>query len=211
NNANPPLTTGFFSGNLYASIGYPGNQAEQDFQEVFDYIRIAAAIPDPVGKGRWMTLNLEDVFTTVELHREFLSPDSDASGRLLVIRNKLVRYIWRIIATCTQYKYGEHYRRIASFLLFSDEFRGDSVLSFNWDLLFDQELIALMPMGDMRRGPYHNFEALVLGEHGQSDIVGLPGREPLFLKMHGSLNWFLCSNSKCPSSSTAQILTKTQD
>ncbi|PYV20643.1 MAG: hypothetical protein DMG27_22515 [Acidobacteria bacterium] len=44
NNANPPLTTGFFSGNLYASIRYPGNQAEQDFHEVFEYIRDQAAI-----------------------------------------------------------------------------------------------------------------------------------------------------------------------
>ena len=208
NNANPPLTTGFFSGNLYASIRYPGNQAEQDFHEVFEYIRDQAAISDPVGEGRWMTLNLEDVFTTVELHREFLSPDSDASGRLVVIRNKLVRYIWRIIATCTQYKYGEHYRQIASFF---HEYRDGSVLSFNWDLLFDQELIEIMPTGDMRRGLYHNFEALVLGEYGLSDIVGLPGRQPLFLKMHGSLNWFQCSNSKCPGSSTARILTDTQD
>src|SRR5437016_2503619 len=127
NNANPPLTTGFFSGTLFGSIGYPGSQAEQDFQEVFDYTRVAAAISDPVGEGRWMTLNLEDVFTTVELHREFQSPDSDASGRLLVIRNKLVRYIWRVIATCTQYKYGEHYRQIASFF---HEYRDGSVLSF---------------------------------------------------------------------------------
>ena len=69
----------------------------------------------------------------------------------------------------------------------------DSVVTFNWDLLTDQEFIG--PGGKVF-GQYGNF----LHRVPLSSRDVLPGAiqgEGLFLKLHGSLNWFRCGNRKC--------------
>jgi hypothetical protein len=209
NDANPPLTTGFFSRDLYEKVGYSREQAERDFREAFGYIRGAFAISDsvPVGEGRWASLNVEDVFTSIELDRDFHSPESDAGGRLTVIRNKLVRYLWRVIAHCTQYKYGECFKLVKSFVDGRDDV---SVLTFNWDLLLDQEFMVRMgPQWTIAAGLYQNFVNIVSGEAGVR--TGSPSEAPMFLKMHGSLNWFQCTNPKCVDAPRMEIRPDTQD
>lgn len=206
--ANPPLTRGFFRGDLYHRIDSCGNQVEQHFTKAFQYIRGAFAIPaEPVGEGRWASLNVEDIFTSVELDREFHSPESDTGGRLTVTRNQLVRYLWFVIARCTQYKHGQYYQRVASFV----ESRNDvSVLTFNWDLLLDQEFTAQQGSDwVVKPGAYQNFMSVVLGEEGVRS--GSPLEAPMFLKMHGSLNWFQCANAQCPDSYKIEIKADMQD
>lgn len=78
----------------------------------------------------------------------------------------------------------------------------DSVLTFNWDLLLDQEFHPLRL--DLPAAlHYNNFFGLclkqsLLAEGGLVIIQGPYGEQGRYLKLHGSLNWFYCSNAKCP-------------
>jgi len=125
-----------------------------------------------------------------------------------VIRNKLVRYLWLVIALCTQCKHGQYYQQVTSFV----QRRKDvSVLTFNWDLLLDQEFME-NKMGSgwvIKAGAYQNFVNMVFGEEGVR--TGSASEAPMFLKMHGSLNWFQCANPRCPNPSKMEIRADTQD
>jgi len=191
----PPLTSGFFARSLYDSLRYPGMQAEEDFPEVFDYIRWLNVISDQVGEGLWSSANLEDIFTAIELRRQFSNPESDNGARLQIIRNKLIRYIWRIIGLATVHKYGVFSKKLVEALQ-----PDDSLITFNWDLLLDQELWT--PTGPpLEKKQYLGFFSGVL-----KDFSSLQGNhyhldsetKGLFLKLHGSLNWVQCTNPGCP-------------
>jgi hypothetical protein len=56
--------------------------AEADFKAIFDYARNTLGISDSVGEGRWGELDLEDLFTSIEVHRGFSAPESDHSALL---------------------------------------------------------------------------------------------------------------------------------
>lgn len=186
----PPMISGFFDKDLLDSLRYL--EAEHEFRELIPHIRAARLLGDPFGEGAWKNLNLEEILTAVEIEREFQNPESDPGASLLVVRNGLIRYIRRIIGLCTQNTYGEYYRKLVTALK-----ANDSIITFNWDLLLDQEFI---PMG-MIRGCYSNLLRKVrptdrwLDDHLQYDQT-----DGLFLKLHGSLNWYRCGNPKCPES-----------
>jgi hypothetical protein len=206
NSAAPPLATGFFSKALYDSIGYAASEAERDFGPMFKHIRESFAIPDAVGEGRWADLNIEEVFTNVELLREFLGRDGDAWAEATVARNDLARYLWRIISLCTQRKRGVYYQKVKSLI---DRHVDASILNFNWDLILDQEFMERVGLGwGISPGPYGNFDTIVLGREGV--LTGGHGRWPLYLKLHGSLNWLQCTNQLCPSALGVTVLTDTQ-
>ncbi len=206
NSATPPLATGFFSKGLFDSIGYASNQAQKDFKQVFEYIQESFAISEALGEGRWAELNIEEVFTSVELRREFMGPEGDAWARATVIRNDLARYLWRVISYCTQRKRGVYYRKIKSFI---DSRPDVSVLNFNWDLILDQEFTEREGLGwRVSPGLYRDFCITVLGEEGE--LTGWIAHRPLYLKLHGSLNWLQCTNPICPTASKVTIHADTQ-
>jgi hypothetical protein len=194
----PPLIRGFFKKALLTSIGYPPEDALAEFPNAFEWIRtdFPEVVDDkPLGEPEWESLNLEEVFTALELRREFESPESSAGARLLIARNQLVGYITRIIALCTFNAEGEFTRRLVSKLDVND-----SVLTFNWDLLLDDAFTSISP----RKFQLQNFfdtrqvlsnELKIFPENGTG----------LLLKLHGSLNWFLCTNPKCKFSSEIQM------
>ncbi|MEJ2010299.1 MAG: hypothetical protein P8Z30_19450, partial [Acidobacteriota bacterium] len=195
--ATPPLATGFFTKALYDGMGRDPNSVEENFKPVFEYTRSHFAIDDRLGEGKWLDLNIEDVFSSIELHREFVSPESDTHARLTLARNLLTRYIQRIIGFSTQHKWGMHYRKVKQFAM---ERRDTTVINLNWDLLLDQEFV---DHGNYLVGPYGHFENLLI----PSDIVPrkVGYSDPLYLKLHGSLNWFQCSNPSCSQNSRILI------
>src|SRR6266852_602177 len=87
--ASPPLVNGFFAKELYDAMRYTGAEAEKDFPDAFAYIRKNKAITDHVGQGQWRKLDLEQIFTSIELEREFRSPESDEAAQAVLIRNQL--------------------------------------------------------------------------------------------------------------------------
>lgn len=184
----PPVSTGFFSRSFLERAGYDTQATERDFSDAFAYIRRLKQIPEavPLGDGEWASLDLEEIFTSIELSREFQAQESDALARYTLIRNALVRYVRRMIATCTLRKYGEHSRTLVQSLP-----RDATLITFNYDLLLDQEQIG----GNGFNTHYEHFRQLVLLQRHQALSRLDTG---LFLKMHGSLNWLRCTNIKCP-------------
>jgi NAD-dependent SIR2 family protein deacetylase len=197
--ATPPTTTGFFRGDFLQSIGYKPEDAYKDFSDAFDYIRWVKHIAQdvPVGSGPWADADLEEVLTSVELSREFQGLESDAGAQYVLIRNKLVRYLWRIISICTLRKYGIYSRTLVNHLPWTA-----SLITFNYDLLLDQEQIS---NNEVLSTQYQYFSDLALERERT-----LPQESTgIFLKMHGSLNWFRCTNIKCFSNPSARLETNT--
>jgi hypothetical protein len=202
--ARPPMICGFFRREMFEAIGYEPAQAEKDYPDAFEWIRVENPKTDdkPVGEPPWDEVNLEEIFTAVELRREFESPESDAGARLRIIRNQLVRYITRILALCTQNCYGEYSRGLVGKLDGQD-----SLFTFNWDLLLDEPFtIAKYP----KAVHLDNFLATRHGPTNETVISQGENGSGLFLKLHGSLNWFLCTNPKCKFASEMQVDTDTQ-
>jgi hypothetical protein len=112
--------------------------------------------------------------------------------------------IFRILAMCTQGFCGQYAHILAQNLSPSD-----SIITFNWDLLMDQELY-FKP----HRRHYNSFQAAAL-QFTQDDPFLAPEdfnpADGLFLKMHGSMNWFQCTNKKCPASRSIISDAKFQD
>lgn len=199
-----PMTNGFFSGDLLNRLGYEPAETAEDFNEAFSYIRRLKHIPRESlpGDSSWDSIDLEEVFTSIELSRLFQGTESDEAARCVLIRNSLIRYVWRIISTCTLGLSGSFSRKLIHSLPWNH-----SLITFNYDLLFDQELIQFpAPIPHFAR-QYEHFRALVLeGASVDDDPDG-----GLFLKMHGSLNWCRCTNASCPAASIVSIDTNTQD
>ncbi len=194
----PPLTNGFFDGALLHDLGYA--HAEQDLRDIIAHVQTTKLWTDVFGEGRWKTLDLEEVFTGLEVEREFHNPESDDGAHLLLLRNALVRYIRRVLGLCTRGARGQYYHLLAERLSVDD-----SIVTFNWDLLLDQEFI---DQGKVRR-QYGNFlhRVPVSSEDVLSPVIQGEG---LFLKLHGSLNWFRCGNSKCQASGTITVFVHPQ-
>lgn len=192
----PPMTTGFFDGEFLRNVGYHPDDVEKDFGPAFEYIRWLKRIDKalPIGEGPWASMNLEELFTSIELSREFHGSERDPGARYVLIRDSLTRYVWRIISMCTHRMYGAHSKRLM------DPLPNDAtVITFNYDLLLDQEqMIAGIPKptdaSDLRDQYQHFYRRVVQNERFpfEQRFTGL------FLKMHGSLNWFRCTNEMCP-------------
>jgi NAD-dependent SIR2 family protein deacetylase len=103
-----------------------------------------------------------------------------------------------MIAYCTLCKYGTYSRKLMQSLP-----HDGTVITFNYDLLLDQEQ---MDPPDLHT-QYDHFRQLVLDE----ERVPANDANGLFLKMHGSLNWFRCTNAACPASSRVALDTNTKD
>jgi len=192
----PPTSLGFFDAEQLKGIDYFSKFSESDFPRALKFIRDLYQINmEPLGEGAWRSVDIERVFTFVELEREFMSLESNRAAELTLVRNELTAYVQKVLALCTQNAQGEFYKAMADVLTVDD-----SVITFNWDLLADLELI--------NKPQYENFSVLCLNKQltkPQGGLSGTPGREGLFLKLHGSLNWYTCSNAKCPSGSAIDV------
>ena len=187
----PPMIRGFFSAALLEQLGREALGVEKQFGDMVGYIRRFHLQRDagPFGVGAWERLDLEDVFTSVEIDREFYPPSSTKYAELQIVRNQLIDYIRMVIGLCTSGVSGRHTETLVS-LVNPD----DTVITFNWDLLLDDAF------GHSTRRHYTRFlrHTGVIDEHDPVNFMfGDVGGHGLFLKLHGSLNWFQCTNPGC--------------
>lgn len=195
----PPLASGFFDNALLNALGYA--LAEQDLHEVIAYVRKTRLWTDKFGEGAWTGLNLEELFTSIEVERDFHSQESDDGARLLLLRNALIRYIRRVLGSCTRGARGKWHELLASRLGLDD-----SVVTFNWDLLFDQHFVGKWRV----YGQYNHFLQRVPVTLPDSDLSQVIQGHGLLLKLHGSLNWFRCGNRKCEASEKINFIANVQ-
>lgn len=192
----PPMTTGFFSKKLLTDTGYSANLIEKDFKNLVNWIRWLhlGDREAAIGEREWESLNIEDVFTWLEIRREFESSESHSAAMLLLMKTELLSYIFRVIGLCTKNSRGSHSTALVNALR-----PEDSIITFNWDLLIDDCFLSqLHPTGTPQH--YANFRRRI-GEIGEHNVTALgPVGSGLFLKLHGSLNWFQCTNPRCSAS-----------
>ena len=177
------------------------SKIERSYADLITYIREAWRITDPLGTKKWRSLDMEDVFTSLAIQNEFAPPDSDAKAHAQLLLNSLKRFIQHLIGRRSHSKYGKLTRQLVEGLRVQD-----SIISFNYDLLVDEALIR----DQFRDGPQHyeKFSDKFLGR----SFTGVGGRytfeyhQGLYLKLHGSLNWFTCSNNFCPNADQLRIL-----
>lgn len=114
----PPLANKFFSESVLRSVGYNIETIRRDYPEALDYIiRLFNIEDEHKGAERWQNIDIESVFTSIELDREFWGAESDYGAHLLQVRNKLLRCIFRIISMCTLGFWGESARSLVEGLL----------------------------------------------------------------------------------------------
>lgn len=207
NTAKIPLATGFFDPAFLRQIGYELAVLRKDYPLAFEYIMRVLVLPEPNREDfldPWKTVDLERVFTALEFDREFWGFESDYGARCILARNNVQRLLFRLLALPTHITYGENARRLVSSL---DP--DDSVITFNWDLIIDQEFLSAG--GDNARQHYRNFIIAALeGNGGMAVDYGPASIRGVYLKMHGSMNWFQCINHRCPAHQGLVLWEQTQ-
>lgn len=182
------------------------------YQRLYEFIRenFGQSILDQSA-----AIDIEELLTFVEMTLE-----RQEDGDLLQV-NKLIKEIIRAVLIEQPKKVeiedGEYHR----FNAMLDE--SDTIISFNWDLLLDGVLSEQLNQWYWMREntehkaltQYKNFvDAFVVRKKdllsgvvhsGYNPEVQFPyaGKEtsiPMYLKAHGSVDWFACSNSACRAS-----------
>ncbi len=177
--------------------------SDSEFKNVLDYAQKVT--------GKSLTrgsINIEDFFTQIEIEIE-RSP----SPKLLAIRSELLRLIQDILLKLGQKIVGRsgEYEDFYSIIKPSD-----TIITFNWDLLLDnvlnrEDILKERYETNQNKatGPYWNFilNLSAIGEMTYKHAsIDLPYQEwqpeiGYYLKVHGSIDWFYCSNEHCRASS----------
>ncbi|MGD1072123.1 MAG: hypothetical protein ABSB15_18495, partial [Bryobacteraceae bacterium] len=146
----PPLTNQFF---LKGHLNGDPKEIEERYGRLFWHIRKHWRIADVLGGDQWKSLSIEDVFSSLALLNEFAPPGTDEKATARLLLNELTRFIRRTISMSTLFRFGPHTETLARSLK-----TGDSVISFNYDLLMDQEFF-----GNESPLQYQNFCVKFLG------------------------------------------------
>jgi hypothetical protein len=155
-------------------------------------------------------INIEDLFTHIEIEIERTS-----SWEVLAIRQQLLKLIREVLIKLqnqTENQEGEYN------LLESIRQSKDTIITFNWDLLLDNILNREQYLSDRytkekmekiaKAGPYWEF-IIKLSALGEQTIGRAVFDSPYdfwnpdigyYLKVHGSVDWFFCSNDTCRAS-----------
>ncbi|MFA5315817.1 MAG: hypothetical protein WC369_00125 [Dehalococcoidales bacterium] len=132
---------------------------------------------------------IEDLLQALELENSSGCPTNEEVDKFLGERD-LIKYIHNALSTITYYCHSLYHRILASYIIA----HGGHVISFNWDILFDEELFAT---GKWDYGDGYGFKPI--GFVDKNKMIGLKDYdykekdEPsanIILKPHGSLNWY---------------------
>ncbi|MDX6577836.1 MAG: hypothetical protein QOE96_3789 [Blastocatellia bacterium] len=186
-----PLTNQFFRPEF---LGGEIEDIKREYSDLIEYIKTDWNNNWPLGSGRWEHLNLEDVFTSLAIENEFAPSDTDEKAKTQLRLNNFKKYIRKLIGKNSLNKYGKFTRQLVENLKTQD-----SIITFNYDLLIDEAFIQKHSGEGALH--YEKFSVKLLGRSLRNPKAKPPRADQgLYLKMHGSLNWFLCTNNFCPNS-----------
>lgn len=141
------------------------------------YYRLSPTDLEPAG------LDMQDVLTFLDLEIEY----SDSSGEIDLLREARNQFMDLLSITFGKVLDGPpcpYHGALASSLD-----RGDTVISFNYDLLMDSALYLNCPCWNPGTG--YGINALAAGDDNSRPS---PGSGVLLLKPHGSFNWVACKD-----------------
>jgi hypothetical protein len=196
-----PSITGFFSSAKKLGLSF-----QSQFNLISNYAEKVIGQNILSGKDR---TDIEALFTHIEIEIE-RKPSSD----LLAIRQQLLKLIQEVLIGLEEKlnnQKGEYHEFIS---MIGPK---DTIITFNWDLLLDnllnrKKILAdrLMQLkdNDANSGQYWKF-IIKLSAFGEQTIDGIAFEKPYrdwnpatgyYLKAHGSVDWFYCSNESCRAS-----------
>lgn len=131
-------------------------------------------------------LNMEDVLTFLDLELEY-SDSLEEIAFLSIARQEFLNLMAFTFARVLNGAPCKHHAAIAASLR-----PGDTVISFNYDLLMDQAMKSKCPRWSESTG-YGMPATMVMGRKSRAPAAGpCTGSGILLLKLHGSFNWLTC-------------------
>ncbi|HII95041.1 MAG TPA: hypothetical protein HA367_04815 [Candidatus Methanofastidiosum sp.] len=131
----------------------------------------------------WKDINVEDVFTFIDIGTQMYHKGTNYHKSFDSCRDGLISFITSILSMKSDGLYCEYLAKILKEL--DPE---DSLISFNWDTIADYTVQYI-------KSPIYN-EYINLMKHDKIHLYKYRVL-PVLLKLHGSLNWFICSNPDC--------------
>lgn len=155
------------------------------------------------------SVNMEEVITHIDLSlntqsTQWMSSVETDKQDLVKVREQFFRFLYERLRVPTMYRNGAGLLRNLFLALNQDE---DSILTLNYDLLGDLAVLDLSttykkdPKDPLSQSLHERSENLLsikglsLGE--TTTVSKWQYKKGLYLKLHGSLNWFTCSNPAC--------------
>ena len=133
--------------------------------------------------NEWKQINIEEVFTFLDIGERMYPKGSRYQKGFRICRRCLEQFITTSLTVKSEGFHCEHLMKI----LFELK-PADSIISFNWDTIAD---FTLQRTG---RPIYRGYLDLMKSEPLRVTDFTMRG---VLLKLHGSLNWMVCSNPRC--------------
>ena len=191
-----PLTRGFF-GETLPDGGLLGQFLSRDFVGMYpappEKFNISPTAMKAWEAKKLLNLSVEEVFVYLEDLIENSVEDDLLSLQYRMVRTELLTFISQRLSDPDGISASRKpFRR---FLAKLQQRAGDSVITFNWDILLDQcfsengeSYFRYLRNPGIHPPPIPNNPALAFPlKIGQS-----------YLKLHGSLNWYICLGADCP-------------
>lgn len=140
-------------------------------------------------------INLEELYATLEdqlnkVENKLLNLSCGEENKILFGERRLLEYIHQIFSTISYRCYSIYHRILANYILTI----GGNVISFNWDILFEEEMF------DTKKWDYvDGYGFNPAGIIDKNKLLGLTGyaykksgasSNNIILKPHGSVNWY---------------------
>lgn len=143
-------------------------------------------------KEEWKGVNVEEVFTFLDTGEKLYHKNSKVYKAFKSAKKSLIDYICIEISLRSL---GQRCEYLAS--LFKNLSDRDSILCFNWDTITETTLEYL-------NSPHYENYLNLCGDNKFK--ISEYSNKCLLLKLHGSINWMICTNGKCPMHKKNQLI-----
>ena len=180
-----PLATDFFK-EKYIKANWLGKFPSSDYSNTKLYKLVSRYF------GKKDDINIEEVYSFLDfISNSFYSTYSEKLD-IQTAKHELLEYLFHILYYGVEYS-SNHYDKIVENLKI-----GDSIITFNWDLMIDQLLIN----SEQGKIIHDSLNEIInpTNSFGNNDYDTLAYNnlhKGYFLKMHGSINWAICGNNEC--------------